>query len=282
MKRDLITGFLIAIICCVVAFGIQYTKADSGWDTSYDGGDSYSSSSWDGPSWESSDWSRSSGSNSYDENDLIFFIVIVFVLIFIIYTKYATSSNDDYINSDTSIKPVADNELEKYGINREKFLKEAYKKYVNIQKAWMNFDYDLLKELVTDELYNTYHSQLEVLKMKNQQNIMSDFDSIKSEIIDINEENNILSVTIFLNVKMYDYVINSENLVIRGSKKKKVNISYNITFVKPLKIQNIDNCPNCGGKLNNTTRERCVHCDTIIVKSSGDFVMSKKTNVGQK
>ena len=86
----------------------------------------------------------------------------------------------------------------------------------------------------------------------------------------------------YLNVKMYDYVVDANNDVIRGNKNRKINITYLIIFVKPLAAKNITNCPNCGGKLNDTAREKCEHCDTIIVKSRNEFVMSKKTNIKQR
>jgi len=39
----------------------------------------------------------------------------------------------------------------------------------------MNLDYEALSKLCTNELYNFYKADLEVLKLKNGQNIMSDF-----------------------------------------------------------------------------------------------------------
>lgn len=64
----------------------------------------------------------------------------------------------------------------------EKIAEEAYQIYYDIQMAWMDFDYDVLKTLVTDELFHMYKNQLETLKMKNQQNIMSNFELVQKRL----------------------------------------------------------------------------------------------------
>lgn len=51
---------------------------------------------------------------------------------------------------------------------------DAYHIYRQLQVAWMNFDYDKIKELVSDEMYNMYVNQLETLKVKNQKNMMEE------------------------------------------------------------------------------------------------------------
>ena len=52
--------------------------------------------------------------------------------------------------------------------SKEEFKKERYNDYVSIQEGWMNFNYQLLRDKLTDELYNQYEMQLETLKTKNQ------------------------------------------------------------------------------------------------------------------
>ena len=51
---------------------------------------------------------------------------------------------------------VSVEEYELYDIkNVEEFKTQLYKMFYDIEIAWMNFDYGTLKELCTDELYNT-------------------------------------------------------------------------------------------------------------------------------
>ena len=171
--------------------------------------------------------------------------------------------------------------LEKYGIDdKEKLKQDLYNKYVDIQESWMNFDYDKLRTLLSDSLFNMYKQQLEALKLKDEKNMMHDFEYIDSKIYDISEKNNTLTLKVYLNVKMYDYVVDRYNNVVKGNKNKKIDIHYEIVFEKSLS-KSVDTCPNCGGKITDYESNKCPHCKAIIINNSKEFVMSKKTNIKQ-
>ena len=81
----------------------------------------------------------------------------------------------------------------------------------------MNFDYKNLKKYTTDELYNTYESDLKILSIKNQKNIIKDIIIKNVKIINIKIQNNIEIISDYLIVQMYDYVTNSlEEIVTKG------------------------------------------------------------------
>ena len=178
---------------------------------------------------------------------------------------------------------ISDEVLEKYGImNKEQLKQELYEKYKEIQIAWMNIDYDKLRTLLSDSLYNMYKAQLKALELKNQKNIMSDFEYIDSKIIKINKNYNNIELKLYLNIKMYDYVVNVKNeQLLKGNKKRKIDISYEITFEKSC-IKNSNICPNCGAKITNNASNKCEYCDSTIVSDNHDWVMSKKICVKQK
>ena len=143
----------------------------------------------------------------------------------------------------------------------------------------MNFDYDLLKDKLTNELYNQYSMQLEGLKLKNQQNIMSDFKYIKSDITNIINENNIIEVTTELSVSFYDYV-QENGKVVRGNKNKKIIIQYEIKYASSKIVQ--DKCPACGADINNVSSGNCPYCKCKIIKVPSKWVMSKKRSLNQR
>jgi tRNA(Ile2) C34 agmatinyltransferase TiaS len=147
----------------------------------------------------------------------------------------------------------------------------------------MDFDYESLRKYTTDEIYNTYISQLTALKLKNQKNIMGDFEFIEAKIIDIRDENGILNVDIYLNVKDFDYVVDKYNDVIRGKSNQKLNIEYIITLVKKSGSENQTiTCPNCGAKIEAVAGGKCEYCNTVIEVPAADYVMSKKTCINQR
>lgn len=214
----------------------------------------------------------------------IFDFIFLFILAFIVVPAcsiFGKKTNSSAI----SIKPktyydVSDSVLLKYGITDVSVFKhELFDIYVDIQKAWMNFDYHTLGLLLTDELYNMYVSQLEALKLKNEKNVMSDFENIDLKIYSVTSNNGIVTLKFYLNVKMYDYVVDYYNNVTRGNKNKKMNITYLITMQKNVGDV-VTECPNCGAKIENN-QTTCRYCDSKFANNSTNWVMSKKECIEQ-
>ena len=270
MKKN--KWIIVIIAFALLLTQIVYVKADSGWDSSYDSG---------GSSWSSSDSGWSSSSDSFGEgNPGVIGLVIIIFIIFWIASFVKEPNNDTPLASSSDI---SDEDLKKYGINREQFEKMVYDKYVEIQEAWSNFDYDKLRTLLTDELYNSYVMQLDALQLKKEQNIMSNYELVSAKIIGLKEENGLLNVETYLNVRMYDYVVDKNKKVVRGDDKHRIDISYTVTFVKTASQETkITKCPNCGAEIDAVVGGTCSYCRTVIVDDAKDFVMSKKTCIGQR
>ena len=158
--------------------------------------------------------------------------------------------------------------------------KELFNKFVEIQIAWMEFDYDKLRTLCTDELYNSYIAQLEVLKAKDGKNIMEYFDNVAARVYEIKKEKNVITVEVFMAISFYDYVINTKtNKITRGNNREKITNNYKMTFVISNKKQEINNCPSCGAPIKDGSSTVCEYCNSTIVKHTREFVLSKKTNI---
>lgn len=318
--KNIILGLLIFTLGFGSVYTI--TKADSGWDSDYDSGSSWDSdwdsgSSWDsdwdyGSSWDS-DWSPSSysSSSSSGEPSLSGIIIVTIILVAIITMiltnnikrgKKINNIRDEIrnninnlnnninhirnsINNDNYYKDIDVNIIKEIDPNLDinEFKQKAYNIYKDIQVAWMNFDIEKIRKLTTDEVYNMYKSQLETLKLKKQKNIMNGFELLDVKVYDISKVNDIITLKVFLNVKMYDYVI-KENTgeITRGTDKMKMNISYELSFVKSATdSKKINTCPNCGAPVDIIASSTCQYCDSTLVKDSSDYVLSKKTSVGQ-
>lgn len=155
--------------------------------------------------------------------------------------------------------------------------KELYDKFVKIQVAWMNFDYESLQELCSNEIYNTYHEQLEALKLKNIQNVMNGFEKMSDRIMSITKSNDKVIVEYYLSVEFYDYVINMKTQKVKkGRTKQKLYNIYKLTYTMSSNV--ITNCPNCGGKIKQGTT-KCEHCQSVIVQNSNSLVLSNKRKI---
>ena len=277
-----------------------YVKADSGWDTDYGSGSSSSyggSSSYsDTSSWSAHDYrSSSSRSNSssggyihkYEKADKVkvfLFFLLTFgswlalpVFVYILSILFSKNKNNDNQNKRNSYYDVTNEIFIKYfdcDINVLK--KQLYDNFYNVQMSRMNFDYDNLRKLCTDELYNQYKTQLEVARLKNEKNIMSDFTLNNIKIYRISEINNVTIVNVFLDVTFKDYVINNDSKdIVRGDDKIYVNNCYLLEFSKTNKSK-IINCPSCGANVEVISSNVCPHCKNRVVQTSNQLVLSRK------
>lgn len=309
---------LITILILAITLVIPVVQADSYFDSNYDSslnsnksssGSSSSSFDRDNSISSSNDISETSTSNKHTTikdymKDFTYLfqggflqIVLVFItlaiglfilafpfiaLIVIISTiKSISIFKPGKLKKLNHSKELAVEKIKEYlpTYNKNNFLSARYQDFVDIQNAWMNFDYKKLRTKVTDELYNQYKMQLQVLKMKNRQNIMTDFKYIDSMITKIKEENNQISVTIELQTSFYDYIVKGGK-VIKGNKYRKLSLHYKLVYVCNKKRTNI--CPNCGAKLTNQASQICPYCSTTIASISKDWVLSKKKKKDQR
>ncbi len=154
----------------------------------------------------------------------------------------------------------------------KKCFDDCYQVFCDVQMAWMNFDYDKLRDLVTDELFNQYQNQLKQLELKKEKNIMRDF-TLAGGSIYFFPSNNIEEIEILLLVNFYDYIVDSKNMIVRGNYYKKVHMAYDLTFVRSLKAPT--NCPNCNAKLTDGAAI-CPNCKSHIHSVRGKLKLSHK------
>lgn len=267
-------------------FSFFYTfniKADSGWDGSYDygssGGFSSSSDYWS----SSSSWSNN---HDYDgEVDPIFVLVILVIIIVVSILFHSSkfnliTSSWDFELDDIHLPSDSIEKIKKIlpGFTEEKFFKQIFVIYKEVQIAWMNFNYDILRKYTTDELYNSYKAQLTILQAKKQKNIMEDFEFIACKIVGMEHNNDSISLKVHMIVECSDYVIDKNKKIVRGNKNK-IKYYYEMTFIKGLEREN--KCPSCGAELD-ANSNKCPFCRSIIVSNSHDFVLSKKQVLKQK
>ena len=293
-----VSKILVSILLIVVGFGLVLMpiRADSGWDSDYDSGGWDSGSDW-GSDWDSDyDFDFGGGyssGGSYSGVGGISFgaIVIAIIIIIIVVSITKNKPNGKGGSGSSSIKSNNYNDIDVSRIisiapnlNIGEFKMKAFNIYRDIQTAWMNFDTDTIRMLTTDEIYNMYCSQLETLKLKKQKNIMSDISLEEVKVINVKKAGNVITIDTYIRVKCYDYVIKeSTGETVRGKDNQKIIIEYVISFVKSsINDNKEEKCPNCGAPVEMNGSSTCPYCDSTLVKDSSDYVMSKKTCVGQQ
>lgn len=285
-KLKKVTIYLILFLTLVVgANTIKITKvdADSGFDSSYDsGGSSWSGSSdsWDSSSsWDSSDSSSGSGEPVSFTSFMI--VVVIFIVVFVIaneISKRKTEEKQIIKSKDMDLDLISKIDP---NLNLYEFKNEAFNIYKDVQEAWMNLDDGKIRTFTTDELYNMYSMQLDTLRVKNEKNIMKEINLVTASLTNLKIENNIETATVIMTVNCYDYIVDSQNKVVRGNDKNKIEITYELTYIKSVG-EKVNKCPNCGAEINDDNSTTCEYCRAIITRNTSKWVLSKKQSLNQR
>lgn len=273
----------ILLACALMIFPNYHPSADSGFDGGYDSGSSWSSSD---SSWSSSDSSWSSSGSSYSSgtsDPLETFIALAIFLVIVGCVLIAAKGNQQ--GSTTSmpyLQPYDPNKIKEIlpDFNENKFKTQTYDIYKQIQTAWMNFDNDAIRKLVTDEMYNMYNAQLTTLKVKHQTNVMKDFSLLDFKIVGMETKDNTISLSVIMKIECFDFIIDSTGTTVRGNDKRKVTYNYMMTFNKGISSKP-NKCPNCNAPLENVNSSKCPYCDSNIINENYDWVLAKKQVLSQ-
>jgi endogenous inhibitor of DNA gyrase (YacG/DUF329 family) len=140
------------------------------------------------------------------------------------------------------------------------------------------------KELISDELYTMWCSQLETLRLKGEQNIMGQFELESAYLTDASMQNGNLTVATDYVIKTYDYIadVNTKRLI-RGNNRQRMRIHYDMRFRLSLDhMDQIDKCPSCGNVITNNTSNICPFCRSQLFVKHKKWVLTEKTVIKQK
>lgn len=289
MKDRLYKGLFIVLGILLLILPFARVGADAGHNSSYSsGGSSHSSggsshSSGGSSHYRSSSSSSSSSSGGSASAPVVFFIVVfVIILIIILSSKKSgsgkiTSNSSNYYN----MKLLTQEEIEALDstIDGKELMDQVFKMFVDEQMAWMNFDYEGLRKILSDELYNNYKMQLETMEIGMEKNIMDDIVFVDGGVISIKKTDLTEEVQVKLHVRMRDYIINTaDGKPKHGDPNKVMDNNYIITLERSRRNE-IQFCPNCGGELTSKASQKCKYCDAVLVKGSKEFVIVKQENV---
>ena len=289
MKKHLKTFAKIFIalgltICLILTINSSKSHADAGYHSSYSGGSSHSSSSHSsssssrsyssGSSYHSSGSSSSSGEWSWA--GVIIWLIIVIVIIALT-SKKGSTTTPSLVKLQSNQAAIAKLKELIPGFDDKKFLQDGYQMFLDVEDAWMNFELDKVHNIITDEMFNMYESQLSSMEIKGEQNIMNGFILRDSAISNCVDQNDNVEVTAKYIIEFYDYIIEKESgKVLRGSKTNKLRMYYDFTFIMKNTDEKIDHCPNCGAPVEVNASGMCPYCNSKIVGENTSWVMSKK------
>lgn len=119
--------------------------------------------------------------------------------------------------------------------------------FERMQNAWMERDMDLVRDIVSDNLYQAYQKKLNWMKVTRSQNIIKNIRFKKIKIVgdEDHEDNSQDRFTVFFKGTMVDYLISDKTGKIYDNSRKKKSIFYDLYYF--VRIDNkwvLDNIEN--------------------------------------
>ena len=301
MKNNIKKIALLIILMSIISlFNVKPAFADVGDFETYSsdsfGGSSFSSSSWDSDWGSDSDWDYGGYSSSgsidiipifFGNGGIITFMIIAIIVIFIIYKKgnikprrnpyrRPRSVPDKQTVLEETVETLVQNVDPMF--NKEEFLSWARDLFIKLQYAWADRDWSAIRCFETNELYEQHSTQLKRYIENKQINKIERVSVNWAKLYKFDIEGDKEHLSILLNSKMIDYIIDeTTGEIIQGDNKTNRINTYKLTFVrkkgtltKPGETTvNTTNCPNCGAPTQITSAGECPYCGSII--TTGDF-----------
>ena len=309
--------FLIKFVSRKVAFqevNLNGIKVDVGSFEDYSSSSSsshssgYSSSSHDysrsygGSGYSGGGYSGSSGDSDISLGTLVVIIIVIFIIIAISKAKdkKVTKMDNEVVptytvgnqnltmeNHDDEVSRRIKEHDKEFDI--EEFKAFAKTTFIKLQNAWTERDWEKVRVLESDKLFEQHKAQLQGYIDNNQINVIERIMVNEAHLYNFTQVQGKDTLTIDLKTRMADYIIDaSTKKVIRGDKFKETYHIYRLTFVKTEKAKapegeetdkkdekstKTTNCPNCGAPTEITSTGRCPYCHSVITTKEYDWVL---------
>ena len=215
---------------------------------------------------------------------------LVMLIIFIICMIIAGALYFYFNLDEKKIKEVTTERLQSMGkeYTKEEFEETMFQQFVKIELAKVNDDYNMLKDIVSDDEYNNILLEVKKDKEQNIKKIITDIKKGYAKLIGFNIINNQEVANIWVQYSSVEYVQGYKEeideakgkqivpVIVSGNNKIPVYHEYILTFVKERSTLETAVCPSCGAKINIMLNSKCQFCDNMIVPKEKHWVYVKK------
>ena len=245
--------------------------------------------------------SSSSGSSEIDQKTAIILVIaflVIFVSVFglIIWcVKQPDKKSKKYKNVPPMFPYNATEQITEFikqndeNFDTEQFLLWAKNIFITIQTAWAQRDWEKIRTIEKEELFEQHNTQLQEYIRLGRINIMENINVIDAYlhklVIDENFENLIVS----LRATMNDYIINEKNgKVLMGNKNEVFDTIYQMTFTRRKGIKTnlingliVNVCPHCGATVESASAGVCQYCGSVVHSGEFNWVLSNLESVDE-
>ena len=245
--------------------------------------------------------SSSSGSSEIDEKTAIILVIaflVIFVSVFglIIWcVKQPDKKSKKYKNIPPMFPYNATEQITEFikqndeNFDTEQFLLWAKNIFIIIQTAWAKRDWEKIRTIEKEELFEQHSTQLQEYIRLGRINIMENINVIDAYLHKLVIDENFENLTVSLRATMNDYIINEKNgKVLMGNKNEVFDTIYQMTFTRRKGIKTnlingliVNVCPHCGATVESASAGVCQYCGSVVHSGEFNWVLSNLESVDE-
>ncbi len=211
---------------------------------------------------------------------VIFSIVIVVCVILLIRLS----------GKETLLMEVSNRYLKDIGkdYNKDTFAMAIYELYRDIIDGVQNERYEFLRDVLSDEIYNSYLRGIKLSKDHQVKNIVADMKPTFSRLVSLIIKGDMEVAKVWIRVSFLEYALDVTPLteeqkqvvkgdrIVGGSKTRRLEKEYILTLVKAHTPKESVACPSCGHVTHVVLRNQCTRCGSNIANRRYHWVMIGK------
>ena len=245
--------------------------------------------------------SSSSGSSEIDQKTAIILVIaflVIFVSVFglIIWcVKQPDKKSKKYKNVPPMFPYNATEQITEFikqndeNFDTEQFLLWAKNIFITIQTAWAQRDWEKIRTIEKEELFEQHNTQLQEYIRLGRINIMENINVIDAYLHKLVIHENFENLTVSLRATMNDYIINEKNgKVLMGNKNEVFDTIYQMTFTRRKGIKTnlingliVNVCPHCGATVESASAGVCQYCGSVVHSGEFNWVLSNLESVDE-
>ncbi|MDO4573570.1 MAG: zinc-ribbon domain-containing transport protein, partial [Clostridia bacterium] len=217
---------------------------------------------------------------------LLVLVIVIVIFVWLRYRKSKKAANAASLyqaaEEDAGL-PLESLKQKDPGFNEQAFLEKVGNDYVRMQDAWESKDWEPMRAIMTDALYQQMARQLEELKAAGQTNHVERIAVLDARIRRYAQEGDNDVLVVRLSTRICDYTTDDKTgELLRGDRNKELYMTYDWKLIRQKDQRtpeqaslNAVNCPNCGAPLEINHTGKCPYCGSVITLSAHDWALSQ-------
>lgn len=156
------------------------------------------------------------------------------------------------------------------------FLTKVDNIFIMLYSAIMDRNLKRVDHRISDEVYEKYDKIVKDLISKKQIQMYGELNVKTSEIVNIDNSNDDLVVTVKLITRYLNYIVDENYNYVSGNTNEREEHSLLLKFAKRKdanKLEASRHCPNCGSLMDISNNGQCSYCGSIFNTEDYDWVL---------